>query len=135
MYSRYYENRNFQMEYAEDVQKLFDKLGIETMPVNNGNRIIKIKGLVSSPFLRYRQDIFVEWSITDHRFMFIPNIKYFSKEDKKSGFITYNGEKYNPYANCVEDIVEVKKNILNSIHKQIVESHNTEIINALNNLD
>ena len=135
MYSRYYEHGNLQIESAGEVQELFDKLGIETMPVKNESRIIKINGLIFSPLLRYRQDVFVEWSITDHRFMFMPHVKYFSKENKNSGFVTYNGEKYNPYANKIEDILEVKTNILKNMRIQIKESYNNEILNALNSLD
>lgn len=135
MYSRYYEHGNLQMKSADEVQELFDKLGIETMPIKNENRIITINGLIFSPLFRYRQDVFVEWTITDHRFMLMPHVKYFSKENKNSGFVTYNGEKYNLYANKIEDILEVKENIIKSMRKQIGESYNNEILNALNSLD
>lgn len=135
MYSRYYEHRNLQMNSAEEVQKLFDKLGIETLQVKNGNYVIKIQGLICSPLLRYTQDVFVEWSLTDHRFMFSPHVRYFSKENKNSGFVTYNGEKFNPYANKIEDILEIKENIIKSMRKQIADSYNNEILEALNNLD
>ena len=135
MYSRYYKHGNLQIKSAGEVQEIFNKLGIETIPVKNGNYIIKIQGLICSPLLRYTQDIFVEWSITDHRFMFSPQVRYFSKENRNSGFVTYNGEKYNPYANKIEDILEVKENIIKSMRKQIGESYNNEILNALNSLD
>ena len=135
MYSRYYEHRNLQMNSAEEVQKLFDKLGIETLQVKNGNYVIKIQGLICSPLLRYTHDVFVEWSLTDHRFMFSPHVRYFSKENKNSGFVTYNGEKFNPYANKIEDILEIKENIIKSMRKQIADSYNNEILEALNNLD
>lgn len=65
----------------------------------------------------------------------MPHVKYFSKENKNSGFVTYNGEKYNPYANQIEDILEVKTNILKNMRMQIKESYNNEILKALNSLD
>lgn len=60
MYSRYYKNGNLQIESAGEVQELFDKLGIETMPVKHENCIIIINGLIVSPLFRYRQNVFVE---------------------------------------------------------------------------
>lgn len=130
MYSRYYKNKNLQVQTIEEVEELFKKLGIEYEVFKNF-----VVGKILDSRFWYGESVFVEWKLSDNRFTVFPDVVYFSKTDKTKGFTTANLRKRDMYANSVEDIVEIKQNIIRLLREKVIESSNNAILSALSHLD
>ena len=133
MYSRYYKYKNLQVHTAEIVEKLFKKLGLEYY--SSYDNAWKIRGIIRDELFHYGEDVIVEWSSDHCRFIVFPDVEYYDSANKSRGFITANLRKNTMYANCIEDIVEIKQNVMKLLREKTVENYNNSILSALSRLE